>query len=184
MTQDRGSSEWDAFYAEEPTVTSTLFNLSGHVPLFEAIEASSPSRALEVGVGSGTMSLFVGTRGVEVVGVDDDARIVERARDRARAVTTVSYVVGDAFRLTSLFPAGSFDVAFSQGFFEHFDDEQIRDLTRQQLTVARRVLFSVPSDQYPRQDFGNERLMSPAQWESVLGGVGQASARQPQASRP
>jgi SAM-dependent methyltransferase len=172
MTRDCKSPQWDAFYAEELSLTGAIANLSGHTDFLEAIEASSPSRLLEVGVGTGTMSWFFGARGIETVGLDSDEQIVARARSRAGGVGSVTYQVGDAFELSSLFPRDHFDVAFSQGLFEHFEDEEIRELARQQLSVARRVLLSVPSDQYPRFDFGNERLMSPDRWAYILGGVG------------
>ena len=51
---------------------------------------------------------------------------------------------------------------------EHFDDAAIAALLNEQLRVADSVVFSVPSDHYPRQDVGNERLMSPAAWEQIL----------------
>jgi ubiquinone/menaquinone biosynthesis C-methylase UbiE len=75
-------------------------------------------------------------------------------------------VEADAFSLP--FPAQSFDVAFTAGFFEHFSDDEIGRLLSEQLRVARRVVFSVPNAAYPSRDFGNERLMSRAQWDALL----------------
>jgi hypothetical protein len=51
---------------------------------------------------------------------------------------------------------------------EHFSDEQIGGLVREQLRVSRSVVFSVPSDRYPRQDVGNERLMPPEEWRRIV----------------
>lgn len=48
---------------------------------------------------------------------------------------------------------------------EHFSDDAFAKLLREQLRVCRSVVFSVPSDHYPRQDVGDERLMSPGEWE-------------------
>jgi hypothetical protein len=51
---------------------------------------------------------------------------------------------------------------------EHFSDEEIAGLLREQLRVSRSVVFSVPSDRYPRQDMGNERLMEPSRWAAIV----------------
>ena len=39
---------------------------------------------------------------------------------------------------------------------------------REQLRVCRSVVFSIPSDRYPRQDVGNERLMPPERWRAIV----------------
>ncbi|MFL5538032.1 MAG: hypothetical protein ACJ8J0_03530, partial [Longimicrobiaceae bacterium] len=54
------------------------------------------------------------------------------------------------------------------GLMEHFDDGQVAGLVREQLRVCRCVVFSVPSDRYPRQDVGNERLMPPERWRGIV----------------
>ncbi len=73
---------------------------------------------------------------------------------------------GDAFNLP--FADGAYDVAFSQGFFEHFEDADIENLLREQARVARRVVFSVPNAAYGVQDFGNERLLTKPAWDGLI----------------
>ena len=58
--------------------------------------------------------------------------------------------------------------AFHRVFFEHFTDDDIRKLLKEQLRVSRKALFSVPSLWYPRQDFGDERLMKKEDWLRIL----------------
>jgi hypothetical protein len=65
----------------------------------------------------------------------------------------------------------AFDVAFSQGTLEHFDNATIRAVLVRQLGVARHVVFSVPSIHWPTRDFVNERKMSLAEWKEILAGV-------------
>ncbi len=60
----------------------------------------------------------------------------------------------------------------SQGFFEHFQDDEIVALLRQQLRVANHVVFSVPNRAYGRKDRGDERLMTRDEWDAVLLGGG------------
>jgi hypothetical protein len=64
------------------------------------------------------------------------------------------------------------DIVFSQGLLEHFDDQKIIEIINAQLAFANRaVLFSVPSEEYKNQDYGDERLMSVAEWEAILSPV-------------
>ncbi len=77
-----------------------------------------------------------------------------------------SYAFADAFRLSETFRRDEFEVTFSQRFFEHFSDEDIGKLIREQLTVSPIVIFSVPSKWYGVRDFGNERLMTAGEWNS------------------
>lgn len=71
-----------------------------------------------------------------------------------------------------LFKERSFDVAFSQGTLEHFDNDTIRRFLEAQLHVARAVVFCVPSRFRPHRDFGNERKMTLEEWRTVLEGCG------------
>lgn len=72
----------------------------------------------------------------------------------------------DVFSLS--FNDKAFDVAFSQGFFEHFSDEDIVQLVKEQLRVANKVIFYVPSFWFPSRDFGNERLLRMEEWVNIL----------------
>lgn len=139
-----------------------------HADLLRSVLARSRARGrvLEVGVGSGAQSALL-SRIRPTVTVDNDARIVAAAMPNlARFGKRTRVVQADAFSLP--FPAASFDVALSQGLMEHFEDADIARLVREQLRACRSVVFSVPSDRYPRQDVGNERLMPPPAWSRIV----------------
>ncbi|MDA3935277.1 MAG: class I SAM-dependent methyltransferase [Actinomycetota bacterium] len=161
-------SSWADFYRESVSVNFHIRNLFTHLPIFDAVVARSPQRVLEVGVGTGGMSLFLASLGFEVTAIDNDLEVLARAAEVGAAVRTLHHQFADAFELGSVFAPGQFDVAFSQGFFEHFDDTDVSRLVDEQLKVAGRVVFSVPSSLYPEQDFGNERLLTDEQWRSIL----------------
>lgn len=165
--------QWDKYYERGLSLEDHLGNIGHHARFIAAILEAKPKRILEVGVGSGSMTAFLSHYADEVLGADYDANVLKiaegaNARFRGRA----RFVQADAFRLEDdLRQAGTtlpFDVVISQGLFEHFTDEEIRRMTREKLKVARRMIASVPSFWYPRQDVGNERLMKPEQWEEIL----------------
>jgi SAM-dependent methyltransferase len=161
---------WHEYYREKLTIPQFLTNLNAHSILFEKITEENPNRmkVLEVGVGTGSMSIFLSWLGYEVVGIDNNKKVLEQAKRNVKRFNgKVKLVLCDAFFLSEKF-GDEFDVAFSQGLLEHFNDEEISSLVDEQLKVAKTVYFSVPSYFYPQQDFGNERLMTVEEWKTIL----------------
>jgi SAM-dependent methyltransferase len=163
---------WDGFRVEAiPWRTYVKRNLI-HLSLLRATLRRARGAVLEVGVGSGALSALMSRLNGRTMTIDNNARILGVARrNLERYGRGVLAVRGDAFALP--FRRDTFAVAYSQGLMEHFSDDAIALLLGEQLRVAKSVVFSVPSDHYPRQDLGNERLMSPDAWgEIVRRGVG------------
>lgn len=162
---------WEAYYAPELTWYAHLRNVLHHLPMFRAIRRLHPRRVLEVGAGSGSHSICLSYFHPHVVSVDLSRQLIERCtRHNRRLRGRARFLATDAFNLA--FADGAFDVAFSQGFFEHFSDEEIARLLAEQSRVARYVVLSVPNRSYRVQDFGDERLLSRAEWEALLTRLG------------
>jgi len=160
-------TDWSRFSVERISAATFLKRTLIHADLLASILARAPRSVLEVGVGSGAQIAALSRLVTTTVTVDNDPRIMSAARPNLdRFGTGVRLLAADAFALP--FRRSSFDVAVSQGLMEHFGDESIAALVREQLRVARAVVFSVPSDRYPRQDVGDERLMSPGQWSAIM----------------
>jgi len=174
----RFGGQW-ARYAEAPmALRDFLGNLCTHTELFTEIDHHrGQGRILEVGVGTGSMSIFLSWLGYTVTAIDTSVEVLAgAARNHASfAGRPIRFVEGDAFELP--FPADRFDVAFHQGLLEHFSDEEIHRLLDEQLRVAPVVVASVPNENYPRRDFGDERLMSQAEWERILAPYEQVTSR-------
>lgn len=158
---------WADYYGNQVTPDLYIRNLYGQREFLQAIIETKAKRILEVGAGTGTMSIFLSQLGRSVVTLDNDPQLIELARQTKDQLGGRNEIVpGDALHLP--FPDNSFDLVFHQGLLEHFSDEQIRGLIREHLRVAPVVLVSVPNNFYPRKDFGDERLMSKRQWEQIL----------------
>lgn len=158
---------WENFRVARISPATFLKRNLIHQELIRAALRRAEGSVLEVGIGSAAQSALLSRLVPRVVSVDNDLRIMSAARPNVqRYGASLHLVVADGFRLP--FPEGTFGVALSQGLMEHFSDEQIRGLIREQLRVARSVVFSVPSDNYPRQDVGNERLLPPDSWFSIV----------------
>jgi cyclopropane fatty-acyl-phospholipid synthase-like methyltransferase len=76
----------------------------------------NPGRALDLGCGTGTHSIYLSQHGWDVVGVDFSRTAIAGARDKARqAGVQIDWRVADVTRLESL--TGPFDFALDVGCF-------------------------------------------------------------------
>ena len=92
------------------------------VEAVEGPQALKPARALDLGCGTGTNSLYLARHGWSVVGVDLAAAAVRRARRKARQTRLpVDFYTADVTRLDFLDPP--FDLALDIGCFHTLDDQ-------------------------------------------------------------
>jgi len=160
-------NSWACYYAGDVTTDLYIRNLYGHKDLIGEIVKTGAKRILEIGAGTGTLSIFLSQLGLEVTTLDNSPEILRKAEiTKTRLGGKNVLVAGDAFKLP--FTDNSFDLIFHQGLLEHFSDEAIHQLLREQLRVAPVVIFGVPNNFYPRKDFGNERLLGKIAWENIL----------------
>jgi len=167
--------KWEQFYQQrDRDIADLLSNITAHKEFIKTITDNAPienakeSHLLEVGTGTGDMCIFMSWLGYKVTSIDNNEGVLQNVKSRSlmRTASTLKLLNQDAFNLS--FSDKLFDVAFSQGFFEHFSNEDIVQLVKEQARVAKKVIFSVPSFQYPQKDFGNERLMRLDEWLTIL----------------
>src|SRR5436190_14432172 len=96
---------------------------SGKVPdeliqLVEGDEALTPGRALDIGCGTGTQSVYLAGKGWEVTGIDAVEKPLRQARARATAAdVSVQWVRADVTRLPELGLAPGYTLFFDRGCF-------------------------------------------------------------------
>jgi len=158
---------WKDDYAKPSDSLKLLENILVHSEFIEQILKESPQRILEVGCGSGTISIFLSHLGHNVTAIDQDPQIIEAAKITCKNLNgDVSFNIANAFKLP--FKNHYFDISFSQGLLEHFSDSDIIKFLKEQLRVSKKVIFSVPSLFYNSRDFGDERLLTKRRWEKIL----------------
>lgn len=169
------SSSWGEYYSEDISEADLLGNINHHKHFISLIEEyahkASEKRVpklVEVGIGTATMSIYFSRQKYQVLGLDNDINVIFNAiNTNKRLGGHANFVMLDANSL-NLFKNKYFDVAFSQGTLEHFDNEGLIKILSKQLETAKYVVFSVPSIHYPKREFGNERKMTTEEWEVIL----------------
>ncbi len=156
---------WAKFYQKEQTFLSRIQDILAHIEMLFFILASRPRLILEAGCGTATHSLVLVWAGINCIALDNDLTVVQNAARNIKN-SRISFVVADIFHMP--FRKGTFDVCFNQGLLEHLSPEGVVRLLREEAEVARRVIASVPSDNYPTKDFGDEMLLSPNDWSRMI----------------
>ena len=114
------------------------------------------------------MGILLSHLGYKVTSIDNDREILASVKENNKKFNgRLNLKYADAFKLP--FTKEEFDVTISQGFFEHFSNRDIKKLIDEQLRVSRKaVIISIPNNNYPEKDFGNERLMTKDYWKGLL----------------
>jgi SAM-dependent methyltransferase len=159
---------WAEYYQNSARLPEVHRHLTNIMPFIAQCRAFAPGpRLLEVGIGTGVQAAYLSQADYAVTGIDLDAAVVQRATALARSFgAPARFLTADMFRLP--FPDQAFDLCYHQGLLEHFDPGAIHAALREQLRVAARVLFSVPTVQWRGGLFGDERLWSGRAWRDLL----------------
>jgi SAM-dependent methyltransferase len=130
-----------------------------HDTVLRAVRSLGVRSVLEVGAGSGRDLQELG-RGELAVTYLDFSDVAARSFHSANPA--VPAIVGDARRLP--FPDEAFDLTYSLGLIEHFDEPQRLEILREQFRVARRyVLVDVPQ-KYALAFLVKKGLMMVGRW--------------------
>ena len=126
--------------------------------LEEAARTDAPSRVLEIGCGTGRLTLPLAQAGHEVTGIDFSPAMLARAREKLAAEPRsvqdrVTLVEGDARRI-ELGEPSSFDVVLAPfRVLQHFpaiaDQLDVLTSARRQLRPGGRLVFDVFNPSYP-----------------------------------
>jgi SAM-dependent methyltransferase len=128
--------DWNAHYAsgelpwDSPEPDNHLVELVLQRPV-------APARALEVGCGTGTNSLWLAAQGFNVQAVDLAPLAIERAQKKAAAAkqASVKFEQHDFLKGPEL-PAGSFQLVFDRGVLHVFDAAEDQQLFAERVSKA------------------------------------------------
>lgn len=144
-------------------LTSLLGLNQARRALIEQAALRPPHRVLDVGCGTGTLAVLIKKLhpGVDVVGLDPDAKALVRGSLKARgAGVSIQFDRGFSDRL--VYPDASFDRVFSSFMFHHLEFEEKEKTLRE----VRRVLK--PGGRLELVDFAGPEAGRRGRWARVL----------------
>ncbi len=159
--EERIRKEWDRIYVDTPPELLPWETGRPEPELVMWMErgAIKEGKALDVGCGLGTNSIYLAQQGFEVTGLDISPTAIDIARARAQQLgLNIEFIIGNAFNLR--FPDASFGFVLDRGCFHHIPKEHRYDYIR----GIRRVLKDDGSYHMlcfgDRNDWGVENVFS------------------------
>lgn len=135
------------------------------------IKYSPNNKVIEMGCGTGLVAGYLARLGLDVTALDLSDKVLKYAKAIANQSSIISpckYEQGDILNLK--YASDTFDVAYSNGVLEHFNDEEIIRTLRQQMRVSNYVIFGIPSTYFSMSEkmLGNERGLTLKEWKNLI----------------
>ncbi len=123
----------------DPVIRTTTREGRFKEMLVEQAAAEQGHRVLDLGCGTGTLAIQVKRRqpGAEVVGLDADPEMLERAKSKA-SEAGVELQLDEGYSTDLPYEDASFDRVLSTLFFHHLDPEPKRQTAREIARVLRK----------------------------------------------
>lgn len=129
------------------------------------------NKLIESGSGTGVLSTYMASLKYDVTGIDIDKDILSLSKKIAKNYNSKNK---PTFKNKSIFKLdykeNYFDVSFSNGVLEHFNDEQIIDTLKQQMKIAKIVIFGIPTKYFNQEEamYGDERYKNNKFWRNLI----------------
>ena len=126
---------------------------------------------IETGCGTGIISLYLAQKGYKVVAIDNDEKMINLAKQISSIAkeneNIPEYLKEDIINCKF---DRQFDVAFSNGVYEHFNDKTIINTIKNIFNFCQYNILSVPSNFFNKKEatYGNERFMSKKDWLKIF----------------
>lgn len=132
-------------------------------------------KILEVGSGTGIVCSQLANEGFDVTGVDINSKIIKLAEKLEKEYfgeNKVSYMQMSLFELK--FNKKEFELAYSVGVLEHFDDNKIKEAIKQQLNIAEKVIIVIPTKWFDDDEtlHGDDRFLTLKHWRKMINDAG------------
>lgn len=126
---------------------------------------STDCKLLEAGCGTSSISIFLSREGYNVECIDNNSDMLLLAQEINRKVKgCAKYTLGDIKRLP--YKEHSFEIVYSHGVLEHFNDAQKIEIITEGLRVANIYIISVPTIwDISNNLIGDEILWTVGRWK-------------------
>lgn len=154
---------WAKFYQSRVCNKSyeCYFN-DKYAPFLDILRASNGGNYLEVGCGTGLVTKLIHKANCHYTLLDKDMAMLRLAQ--MQGIKSATLKKGDIRSPIS----AEVDVVYSHGVLEHLSLVECKSIITNQLTKGKVLVHYVPTNKYKVPSFGDENLISKAQWEDTL----------------
>lgn len=172
---------WYEIYLEEIQEKGTMSNyvndkIKNKKVLIDLIKKYSPNKkVIEAGSGTGILSTYLASIGFNSLAIDIDKEILNLSKKISKEYNSNNK---PKFKIDSIleldYKENEFDVSFSNGVLEHFNDEEIILTLQKQMYIAKTVIVGIPTKYFDPEEamYGDERFMSFAFWRKIIDDAG------------
>lgn len=140
--------------------------------LINLIIKYSPNKTIiEPGCGTATISTHFASLGYISCAVDIDLNILNLAKKISKEYEVNSPPSFKRMSILKLkFRDLKFDVAFSNGVLEHFNDDDIIKILKEEMRIAKTVIVGIPTKYFDQSEamYGDERYLDIKSWRSLI----------------
>lgn len=127
-------------------------------------------KIMELGSGTGILALHLSTLGNCVTALDSDIDMIKLSKKyflNQFKDPKIDYVCSD---IRNFNPQENFDVVYSIGILEHYNDYEIIDLINKQVSMSHTVIFGIPTKYFDenKKMYGNERYLPIKYWRKLV----------------
>lgn len=135
------------------------------------IKYAKNKNVIETGCGTGLTAGYLQKIGLNVTALDLSQKVLDYAEEiakQSKIIAPCKYEQGDILNLK--YNHNTFDVSYSNGVLEHFNDNDIIKTLKQQMNISKYVIFGIPSTYFNMNEkmLGNERGLSLKEWEKLI----------------
>lgn len=144
--------------------------------LINLIRKYAKNNIIECGSGTAVVSIYLATLGYHVTAVDIEDEVLKLSKNLANGYYStlndnhydIDFCKKTIFNLD--YKEDFFDVAFSNGVLEHFQDNEIIDIIKEQLKIAKITIVGIPTKYFASKEakYGNERVLKLSYWRKLI----------------
>ncbi len=136
------------------------------------IKKYSPTKKIiEAGCGTGVISTYMAANGYLVTAVDIDDKILKLAEKISNEYDSLIKPKFIKMSILDLnYKEDEFDVSFSNGVLEHFNDQKAITILEAQMKISKTVIIGVPTRYFSKEEamYGDERYLKFKHWRKVI----------------
>jgi len=178
---EKNNSSWAEIYQKDidkkgGSLSYILNKIKKKKKLISLVKKYAEKNIIECGSGTSVVSIYLATLGYNVTAIDIEDNVIDLAKNLSKTYykTLEDCNLNINFQKKSIFKLdyqkNTFDVAFSNGVLEHFSDNEIIEIIKQQLLVAKTTIIGIPTKYFAKKEakYGNERVLELSYWRNLI----------------